>query len=188
MSLVRSSRVRPKRTVQENPMGAADAVTDFVVANPWLTVAVAAGGVLAAAGVAAWALSRPTAAAAATTTTPPSSSSTSSSSSTTSSSSSTPSYSAATAVTVYAQSAGKYVPVGASLAMLDASTGQPIAGTLSTDGVLAPGPTAGTYVAIAAGTVKITTAAGSFTAVVQPATGTAGVARRVLGPAVARIL
>lgn len=178
-------------------MNANDPVGDFVSANPWATVAVGAG-VAIAAGVTAWLFARSSTPAATTTTTTttstsdgstkdgstrkPTTTTTSTPTSTTtstssSSSSSAPSYDAGKAVSLYIQNAGKQVPIGTSLLLLDASTGQPVNGAVEgSTSVLAAGPTTGTFVAIGAGTVKLYAPDGQSTTVVVSAT-TAGVPR-----------
>jgi hypothetical protein len=195
--------------VMENPM-LHDPVGDLVAANPLPAIGVAFGvGAVVAASIAYYLMGRSAGTAApvttttttttapTTTTTSPApttstSSSTSSSSapSTSSSSSapstsSTPTFNAANAVQVATTGAGKNLIVGTSIQLWDPAVGGgPVAGTLSATGILAPGPTPGTFVAIAPGTVKVTTSyhdgagivqPGILTIVVKAATGTSGV-------------
>lgn len=130
--------------------------------------------------------SKPTTTTTSTPTSTTSSTSSSSSStpttSTSSSSSSAPTYNASKAVRIHIQSADTAVsklPVGTSFIIADASTDQVLttAQVSGQAGVLAAGPTPGTFVAIAPGQVKVYNPATSVGVVlnVVAATGTAGV-------------
>lgn len=81
---------------------------------------------------------------------------------------------------LYIQNAGKKVTVGSSLVLLDASTGQPVTGAQveGQAGVVEAGPTGGTFLIVAPGTVKLyDPVSGMGTVVVAAAaTGAAGVA------------
>jgi hypothetical protein len=166
-----------------SPMDHVDnAVGHFVNEHPWISAMIGATALGAAGYVGVLitqAIIRQTPASSVVTSGSDSSKGPTSTTSTSSTStSSAPTYDAAKAVPLYIQNAGKEVPVGTSLLLLDASTGQPVNGAVegSAD-VLEVGPTIGTYVAVAPGTVKIYSPDGmSTTVVVKAASGTAGVA------------
>jgi hypothetical protein len=178
-------RYPARGVVRENPtLGdhVDNAVGHFVNEHPWISALV--GGVaLGAAGYVGVLITQ-----AVVRSTPSSSTITSGSSDTskgptststsTTSTNSTPSYDASNAVSLFIQNAGKEVTVGTSLTLLDASTGLPVNGAVEgSAGVLEAGPTVGTFLAVAPGTVKIYAPDGqSTTVVVKAASGAAGVA------------
>lgn len=186
----------------DNPVDIVDnAVGHFVSEHPWISALIGTAALGAAGWTGAYLMSLAigkktttsttsldtTAAPTSTTTSPSTSTSTTTSApstssnsatSSSSSSSSAPTYSSASAIPLYLQSAGKKVTVGSSLVLSDANTGLVVtdAQVSGQAGVLAAGPTGGTFLAVAPGTVKLYDPVTGNGTIVEVVSGTAGVA------------